>query len=110
MPCVGDVNEIVPPHQPLLEAVRAGPEGLTHQFQDCIGETARRRDRAEELSIIGLQAAECRAAQRVRLIEDCVEYRHKVPRRGVDDPQHLGSRGLLLQRFARLGDEPRILH
>src|SRR5207248_3959485 len=30
--------------------------------------------------------------------------------RGIDDPQHLGGRGLLFQRLACLGNEPRVLH
>jgi hypothetical protein len=46
----------------------------------------------------------------VRLFEDRVENRSEVAGRGIDDLQYLGSRRLLLQRFARLGQEPRILH
>ena len=34
----------------------------------------------------------------------------EVAGRGVDDLQHLGGRGLLLQSLARLGEEPRVLH
>ena len=39
-----------------------------------------------------------------------VEHRGEIPRRAVDDLQYLGGRGLLLQGFARLGQEPRVLH
>ena len=34
----------------------------------------------------------------------------EVARRGVDDLQHLGGRGLVLQRLARLAEQARILH
>jgi hypothetical protein len=44
------------------------------------------------------------------LFDDRVEHRGEVTRRGIDDLQHLGGRGLLLQGLARLGQEPRILH
>src|SRR6266700_7385731 len=51
-----------------------------------------------------------RTAKSSRLVEDRRKHRSKVTGRAVDDPQHLGGRGLLLQGLARLGDQPRILH
>ena len=50
------------------------------------------------------------AAQPDRLFKDDIEYRGEVTRRGIDDLQYLGGRGLLLQRLARLSDQPRVLH
>ena len=44
------------------------------------------------------------------LLQDRIEHWRKVAGRGIDDLQYLGGRGLLLQRLARLGQEPRILH
>jgi hypothetical protein len=44
-----------------------------------------------------------------RLFQHCVENRRQVTGRRIDDLQYLGGRGLLLERFARLGQEPRIL-
>ena len=38
-----------------------------------------------------------------RLLEDRVEYRREVAGRGIDDLQHLGGRGLLLERLVTLG-------
>ena len=49
-------------------------------------------------------------AQPQRLFQHRIEHRREVAGRGIDDLQHLGGRGLLLQRLARLGDEPRVLH
>jgi hypothetical protein len=53
----------------------------------------------------------------VRLIQDRVEHRCEVTRRGIDDAQHLGSRGLLFERFFKVpsalpqfAEQPRILH
>jgi hypothetical protein len=42
--------------------------------------------------------------------QDRVEHRGEVAGRGVDDLQYLSGRGLLLQRLARLVDQPRIFH
>src|SRR5204863_5656493 len=67
-------------------------------------------DRAEAISAVGPQAAERGLAQPHRLFEHRVEHRREVAGRGIDNPQHLGGRGLLLQRFARLGDQPRVFH
>src|SRR5204863_441089 len=49
-------------------------------------------------------------AQPCRLVENRFEYRCEIAGRAVDDLQYLGGRGLLLQRLARLGQEPRVLH
>ena len=50
------------------------------------------------------------AAEIQRLIQNRIENRLKVAGRGIDDAKYLGGRGLLLQSFARLGQEPRVLH
>src|SRR5215471_3535672 len=68
------------------------------------------RDRTEMLSIIGCQYALCSPTKAVSLFQDRVEHRGEVARRRIDDLQELGGRGLLLQGFARLGDQPRVLH
>src|SRR5215471_16209531 len=39
-----------------------------------------------------------------------LEHGRKVPRRRIDHAQYLGSRRLLLQCLARLGQEPRVFH
>ena len=51
-----------------------------------------------------------RAAERARLLQHRIKNRLQVAGRGIDDAQNLGGRGLLLQRLARLSDQPRILH
>jgi len=43
-----------------------------------------------------------------RLFDQNIENRLKLTGRGIDDPQHFGDRLLLLQRLARLGDQPGI--
>src|SRR5947207_3309425 len=49
-------------------------------------------------------------AQSSRLFEHRIEYRREIAGRGIDDLQHLRGGGLLRQRLARLGDQPRILY
>ena len=46
----------------------------------------------------------------MHLVQDRFEHRGEIAGRGIDDLQYLGGRGLLLQGFARLGQEPRIFH
>jgi hypothetical protein len=50
------------------------------------------------------------AAQRMRLLQDRIEHRGEIAGRGIDDAQHLSSRGLLLQGFVRLGDQSGVLY
>src|ERR1700724_255284 len=64
----------------------------------------------EPLAVIGAQLAEGTPAQAQRPLQHRVEDRREIAGRGIDDLQYLGSRGLLLQGLARLGQEPRILH
>ncbi len=64
------------------------------------------RDRSRPVSP---QHAESGLTQPHRRFEHRVEHRREVAGRGVDDLQHLGGRGLLLQGLARLGQQPRVL-
>jgi hypothetical protein len=68
------------------------------------------RHRLEAFSVPSHQVPGDRAAEAVRLFQYRVEHRREVAGRGVDDLQHLGGRGLLLQRLARLGQQPRVFH
>src|SRR3954447_10518238 len=45
----------------------------------------------------------------MRLLQYRIEHRCEFSWREIDDPEHLGGRGLLLQGFTCLGDQPRIL-
>ena len=45
-----------------------------------------------------------------RSFEHYFEHWGEIAGRGIDDLQDLGGCGLLFQGFARLGQEPRILH
>ena len=63
----------------------------------------------ETLTIVGVERAEGSPAQPHRLFQHRVEHRRQIAGRGVDDLQHLGGRGLLLQRLALFGDQPRVL-
>ena len=66
--------------------------------------------RDETIAVKGREAAECRFAQRCGLLQHHIEHRGEVAGRGVDDLQYLGSRSLLLQGLACLGQQSRVLH
>ena len=68
------------------------------------------RAKMKALTIPGSENAKGRLAQPRCLFKHCVEHRREVAGRGINDLQNLGSRGLLLQRLARLGDQPRVFH
>src|SRR6516162_359311 len=68
------------------------------------------RHSAEVLAVIGHQSPVRGAAQRMRLLQYRVEDWREIAGRGIDDLQYLRGRGLLLQRLARFGEEPGILH
>ena len=68
------------------------------------------RLRAEIFTVKGPDGTQGGTAEPARLVQDHVEYGLEIAGRGVDDLQYLGGRGLLLQSFAGLGQEPRVLH
>ena len=94
---------------------RAGPtaghgaESSAQNSANGLGYAMLRRS-VKLLAIIGAQRAERGAAQP----HAPFPASRRTPARGrrarIDDPQHLGGRGLLLQCLARLGDQPRVLH
>jgi hypothetical protein len=64
----------------------------------------------EALAIVGAKDPVICLAEASRLFKKRVEDRGEVAGRGIDNLQDLRGRGLLLQRLARLGQEPRVLH
>jgi hypothetical protein len=62
-----------------------------------------RCNRAEMFAVIYLQGASVGLAKAVRLLQNRVEHRRQITRRGVDDLQDFGGRSLLVQCLARLG-------
>ena len=64
----------------------------------------------KRIAVVRAKRTTNRFAEPHGLFEHRVEHRREVAGRGVDDLQHLGGRGLLLQRLARLGQQPCILH
>src|SRR5690242_10352512 len=57
---------------------------------------------SEMVPIERLKLSECSAAQLHRLIQQRIEHRGEISRRGVDDLQHFGGRGLLLQSLLEI--------
>src|SRR5665213_1475739 len=65
--------------------------------------------RAENVTVEKEQGPTRRSTQGMRLVQYRIEHRGEIAGRGVDDAEHLGRRGLLFERFLRLGDEARVL-
>src|SRR5262249_30344112 len=66
--------------------------------------------RAKFITIDNYQATRCGFAERMRLVQHRIEHRREIAGRRINDLQYLGSSGLLIQRLARLSQEPRVLH
>ena len=47
--------------------------------------------------------------QRQRFLQDRIEHRSQLARVGIDHRQHLGHRGLAVQRRAQLGEQAHVL-
>jgi hypothetical protein len=71
---------------------------------------AARANHTELLPVGDTHHADRRAAQMHRLFQHRIEHRREVARRRIDNLQDLRGRGLLFQRLARLGHQPRVLH
>jgi len=98
------------PQEARIGAIAVSPRSdRLAEYIDQFRWKSARGDRGNLLAVVGHQRAKCGAAQRHRLVEHRVEHRREIAGRRVDDLQHLGGRGLLLQRLARFVDEPRVL-
>src|SRR5215472_10060569 len=64
----------------------------------------------ETLAVPGSENAKGCFTQLRCLLQYRIEHWRNTPRRGIDDLQHFGGRSLLLQGFARLRQQPRVLH
>jgi len=89
--------------------VRSGTKAPPEPIGEFLRHTAD-RDRAGLFAVVDLQAAVYGPAEAVCPFQNRVEHWHDVAGQAVDDPQHLGGRGLLLQRLAGLSQQPRIFH
>ena len=66
--------------------------------------------RLQALSLHHMEFAESAPHRRIALSSIASNTGVEIAGRGIDDLQHLGGRGLLLQSLTRLGNEPRVLH
>ena len=76
-----------------------------------------RGDSAQLFAIAQHQRTERGTAQGMGLFQDCVENRHEVPWRRIDDLKHVAGRGLVFERFlevvralAQFAKQPRVFH
>src|SRR6516162_6345447 len=107
---IGDVHPRLASPQPPNRAAGARDKALTQDAGEWLGHSAMHSPSIKPLAFSQHESAERGPAERARLLQHRVQYRREVAWRRVDHPQHVGGRGLLLQRLARLGQEPRVLH
>jgi hypothetical protein len=65
-------------------------------------------DQPQHISVLLKDEAQISGAKLSGRLGQCVEYDVQVKGRAADDLEHVGGRGLLGQRFAQLGEQPRI--
>ena len=107
---VRDVDEALAINEPLSRAVSA-PVGSRHELPRMRLAQPRVATARKYVAVVGAAMTPNAAPHsRVRLFQHRVEHRRQIAGRGVDHLQHLSGRGLLLQRLALLGDQPRVLH
>src|SRR5215467_7845471 len=70
---------------------------------------AMERNRSERTIFVQRHGAEVRLAYAGRVFQHRLEYRLKLARRAVDDLEYLRRRSLLLQAFAQLVEQARVL-
>src|SRR5262249_29097368 len=92
-----------------IQGAAADWETTAHEFIKCRWHPPG-RDSAETVAVVAHQRTSVCTTEAVRLLQDRVEHWREFARRGINDAQYLGGRGLLFEGLARLGDEPRILH
>jgi hypothetical protein len=67
------------------------------------------RRQGKILAVEPEQRAELGLADARRVLQHSLEYWLQFAGRAADDLEHVGGRGLLVQRFAQLVEQPRIL-
>ena len=109
LPNIIYVDERLALDQPGMRVARAGMKAVVHPFAQLHRRVMDSRP-PEAFTVIGEQHTGLSSAEAMRLIQHRFEHRFEVTRRAVDDLQYFGGRGLLLQRLACLGQEPRVFH
>ena len=86
----------------LMRAAAAVPWRRRAERCECADDVGTLRPRTAQSAELGLADAR-------RVLQHGLEHRLQFAGRAGDDPQHLGGRRLLLQRFAQLVEQPRVL-
>ena len=105
---VGDVDGVAFEQRAPERRPRSGSSGIFLTINELGREAIARRTvetpffSARNDGLIGLAEASGR-------FDECLQYRLQIESRAADDLEHVGGGGLLLQRFAQLVEQPRIL-
>ena len=104
-----DLEQVLAPHHPLQHRIGAALAMFAQERHE-IGRKAARGGHTAALALEGPQNAPDTATKADRLLQHCIEHRGQVAGRAVDDTQDVSGCGLLFQGFARLAQQPRVLH
>ena len=103
------MDKILPRQQSFVDAAGARTKRVAQKRFERLRQAVR-CDEAEMVAVIKHKGAERGREEGMRPVQYRVEHRREIAARGIDDLQDFGGRSLLLQRLARLGDQPRVLH
>ena len=89
-------------------ATRQRDRTLLHEMHEVIRVAIARRE-PQHVTVRPDDAGHVRLAQPSGRLDQRVKHRLQIESRAADDLEHVGGRGLLLQRFAQLVEQPRVL-
>src|SRR5215472_12561014 len=95
------MNDLVAEHEELQRTSRIRLDRVT-EHRCCPGYVASRY-RSKNLAIEAKQGSEGCFTEAHRVFQDRIEHWPEIAGRGIDDPQHLGGGGLLVERLLQLG-------
>jgi hypothetical protein len=105
--CVGHFPGVEHAAEQPFPRFRPKRSTLLLELDQC-GRGARAGGPVDALAVAEKQGAEPGLADAHRVLQHGLEHRLELAGRAADDLQHLGGRGLLLQRFAQLAQQLRI--
>src|SRR5262245_46172012 len=102
LPNVGDVNDALATQQPPPRCVARGTRRAVLPKPRAQTRCPTYGDRIEPFAVACPKRPRGRIAKAYCPLDQRLEHRCQIARRGIDDLQHLGARSLLFERLMRL--------
>src|SRR5215831_16163278 len=106
---IGNVDRATLQRHTAPNRTSAGRNGMSAEIFPCILGKSALRDAVIDVAATAHHIRMVGAAKARYRFHERVKNRFKVDRRAADDLEHVAGRGLPLQRFAGLGQEPHVL-